>query len=140
MSDKAQYKKMENVRKLGFWARCDCGHEHKFKSSDVDTNLSDKTTIIFKNIYSCSKCGTEYNGIIENANARRFSPIGMSVFILIVFGLLFGGYKLVSHITSPPTYHDLNHATKKEINNFYKWDEKQQQQKLDNQPAFNNGD
>jgi hypothetical protein len=138
------YKKMERVSKFGFTARCDCGHEHKFKGADFDLNKSNGATAVFNIIYTCPKCGTQYDGIFENITDRnvwyrRLNPIGMIVTAVFVFGLLFGGYKVLSYFTSPPSYHDINHATNKELQDFYKWDEKQQQQKRDNQPALNNG-
>lgn len=139
------HKKMEKIGTYGFIAKCDCGHEHKFKGTDFDLSKSNAATGILKDIYICPDCGTTYDGIFENKTDRdswyrRTSPIGLLLSVIIIFGILFGGYKIINTISSPtPINTDINKATNKELNDFYKWDEKQQQQKRDNQPYFNNG-
>jgi hypothetical protein len=46
------HKKMEKVKAFGFAAKCDCGHQHKFKSSEIDLNKSDSSTAILQR-YLC---------------------------------------------------------------------------------------
>jgi hypothetical protein len=69
-----------------------------------------------------------------------FSLTGTLLVILIVGGLAFGGYKIIAPTpNSPSDTTNFNKATNKELDDFYKWDKKQQEQKRENQPAFNNG-
>jgi hypothetical protein len=143
MFSELPHKKMKKANKIGFVGECDCGHQHKFKSNEIDLDKSESSTILFKNVYTCPKCTTSYNGIFESIKDRNnklpFSPTGSLFVILLIGGLVFGGYKIISPMFySHPTSTNINKATNKELDNFYKWDHEQQQKKRDNQPAFNN--
>jgi hypothetical protein len=138
------HKKMEKVKAFGFAAKCDCGHQHKFKSSEIDLNKSDSSTAILKDIYVCPKCKTTYNGIFENIQNRNvwyrnLSPVGVLISIILLFGLSYGGYKVFNYVTTPNVT-DYKNATNKEIQDFNKWDQKQQQKKWEDSPAFNSKD
>lgn len=136
-------KKMEKVRTFGFVAKCECGYQHKFKGTDFDLSKSDGSIAQLNTIYICPKCGESYNGIFENnidRNAwyRRISPLGLVISAILIFGLLFGGYKIISAVSAPYETIDYNHATNKQIEDFNKWQQKQDKQQWENQPAFNN--
>lgn len=133
------YKKMERVYTFGFVAKCDCGHVHKFKGRDIDLTKTNATIITFRNIYQCIQCGTLYDGIFEkrvNKN-KKYTPFGLLITSILVISVLFGGYKLFN-VVFQPIDTNINHATNQQLNDFYKWDHNQQQEKRDNQPAFNN--
>jgi hypothetical protein len=135
---------MKKVKAIGFVAECDCGHKHKFKGSEIDLDKSDSATALFKNIYTCPDCNTTYNGIYEiiydrNQWYKNLSPIGVLVTLILVFGVLYGGYKTVNYITTPNTT-DYKNATNKELQDFDKWDQKQKQKEFEDSPAFNNKD
>lgn len=130
------YKKMEKVNKFGFIAKCDCGHVHRFKGNEINLSKSNGTTVIFNDIYKCPKCGQSYDGIFENIKNRKYNIFGITLSVILAFGLLFGGYYILNAMFSPAPTTDLNHATNQQYNDFLKWDHKQQQQKYDNQPAF----
>lgn len=138
------HKKMKRIRTFGFVAKCECGHQHKFKGTDFDLSKSNASSAQFNNIYICPKCGESYDGLFENnidrdVWYRRTSPLGWLISAIMIFGLLFGGYKIISAIFySPPTNTDFNKATNKQVEDFYKWQQKQDQQEWENQPAFNN--
>ncbi|WP_152681194.1 hypothetical protein [Neobacillus vireti] len=141
------YKKMRKIGTFGFVAQCDCGHTHKFKGTDFDLSKSNASSAEFNELYTCPNCKTVYNGIFENIEDRnvwyrRTSPLGLLVSAIMILGLLFGGIKLLSTITifdTEPVNSDINKATNKELEQFYKWDQKQKQKEWENQPAFNNG-
>lgn len=138
------YKKMEKVNKLGLFAKCDCGHEHKFNGNDIDLDKSDSITAVFKTIYTCPDCKTKYNGIYENHNVtrdswhRRLSPVGVVLSAILVFGLIFGSVKIIKLFTPPPIETDVNKMTNKEYGDFKKWEQKQEQKEQENLPVNNN--
>jgi hypothetical protein len=134
------YKKMENVNKFGFVAKCDCGHVHKFKSNEINLKTSNGASIEFNNIYECPKCGQKYNGIFENTSKRKnkYHPIGLLLTFILIFGIAYGGYYLLNSLFTPSQPVDYNHATNKQISDFNKWQQKQEQQKWENSPAFPN--
>lgn len=133
------HKKMEKVKKFGFIAKCDCGHIHRFKGIEINLSKSNGTTIEFNSIYKCPKCGQTYDGIFENITSKnkKYTTRGIIVSIVLVLGLFLGGYYILNSIFSPSQPTDFNHVTNKQLNDFYKWDHKQQEQKQDNSPAFN---
>jgi hypothetical protein len=53
--------------------------------------------------------------------------------------LSYGGYKVFNYVTTPNVT-DYKNATNKEIQDFNKWDQKQQQKKWEDSPAFNSKD
>jgi hypothetical protein len=133
------HKKMEKVNRFGFIAKCDCGHVHRFKSKEINLEKSNASTVQFIKVYECPKCGQTYDGIFENISTRsKYSITGISITIVLVLGLLGGGYYILNKMFAPSQPNDIEHATNKQLNDFYKWDHKQQQQKQDNSPAFNN--
>lgn len=129
---------MERIRTFGFVGKCDCGHEHRFKGNDINLTKSDASIVTFNNIYLCPNCGTIYDGMFENRVNRnkKYTPFGLLLTSVLIIGLLFGGYKLYG-VINPSIDTNINHATNKQLQDFYKWDQKQQQEKRDNQPAFN---
>jgi hypothetical protein len=131
---------MEKVNKFGFIAKCDCGHIHKFKSNEINLKSSNGYSIEFNDIYECPKCGQKYNGIFENLTNRKhkYHPIGLLLTFILIFGIAYGGYHLLSSLFAPPQTVDYNHATNKQISDFNKWQQKQEQQKWENFPAFPN--
>lgn len=135
---------MKQVGKYNFIGECDCGHKHDFKKNEINYQKSDASVALLKTIYICPDCKTSYDGIfmaIKNKNNKLgFSPTGTLVVLLILGGFIFGGYKVLSPIfNTSPSNTDINNATNRELNDFFKWDHKHQQQKRENQPAFNNG-
>jgi hypothetical protein len=132
-------KKMEKVNRFGFIGRCDCGHVHRFKGNEINLEKSNASTVEFITIYKCPKCGQTYDGIFENITTRnsKYSITGILISLVLVLGLLSGGYFILNAMFSPTQPTDIEHATNKQLNDFYKWDHKQQQQKQDNSPAFN---
>jgi hypothetical protein len=134
------YKKMENVNKFGFWAKCECGYIHKFKSSEINLKTSNGNSIEFNNVYECPQCGQIYDGISENKSNRKheYSIIGLLITFILVVGIGYGGYQLLNSIFTPTQTVDYNHATNKQIDDFNKWQQKQEQQKWENSPAFPN--
>jgi amino acid permease len=132
------HKKMEAISRFRFIAKCDCGHIHKFKITDINLNNSKGTTVEFIAVYKCPKCGLNYDGIFQNITERnQHSKFGIFISILLFIILFYGGHYLYNNFSSPSQPTDIEHATKKQLNDFYKWDHEQQQQKQDNSPAFN---
>lgn len=138
------HKKMEKVNRMGLFAKCDCGHEHKFNGNDIDLDKSDSITAVFKSVYTCPECKTTYNGIYENHSAtdawyRRLSPIGTMVSLLLVIGLMFGSYKVYNFLFDPsPSNSDINTITNKELEDFMEWDQNKKKTEWENQPVDNN--
>lgn len=135
-------KKMGKIN--DFVAVCDCGETYCFDKEDIDYNKSNASFLVFKEIYKCPQCGDIYDGIFENIfnrtnkfeeNNKLIKPI-IKVFLGVI--LLFGVIYFIDRITSPTPTTDINHATNQQLNDFYKWDQQQQQQKWENSPAFNN--
>lgn len=148
MIDATVYKKMIKANKFGMVGICECGKEHKFKSSDIDLKESHGSVVSFKNTFECPSCKTHYNGIIENQKNRNswyrnLSPIGVIVSFILVFGIGYGGYKFLGLFSSDSpssTYYDTgdpSDMTNKELDDFIEWKLNEKEKQLNNSPAFN---
>jgi hypothetical protein len=140
MSFSIPHKKMEKVRKVGFIASCECGHVHRFKSNEINLSKSNDHAIEFNSIYKCPKCGQTYDGYVSNItnNDEKYNKFGTLIFSILILCLLGGGVYIFNNFFSPSQPTDIEHATNRQLNDFFNWDHKQQQQKHDNAPVFNN--
>jgi hypothetical protein len=133
------HKKMKKLNRLGFVGKCDCGHVHRFKGKEIDLDKSNGATTTFKDVYKCLKCGQTYDGIFQSipdrdAWHRKLSPIVTLITVILVFGLVFGGYKFITTVSQSPSQPtSINDMTNKQYDEFMKWDHDQQQKKWENQ-------
>jgi hypothetical protein len=122
-----------------FVAECNCGYIHKFKKKNIDFNKVNDYLIPFNDVYKCPKCGKSYDGIfktIPDTQIMKANSLKFFVSIILLMGLVFGGYFLFDKVFPPSSTNNETHMTNKELNDFLKWDHEQQQKKWENQPAF----
>lgn len=117
--------------------KCDCGKKHRFGFTEIDKKSLDGDIITLKSVYICPNCNSSYDGLfakVKNKDTwiRNFNPIGFTISLILLFGLLFGGYKVISILTEPtnstPNYYetgDPKDMTDKDLKDYIKWKLKQ---------------
>ena len=129
---------------LGIVGVCECGHEHKFSAKDFNLESANKSIAFFKEIYTCPKCGNKYDGMYDTTSSnsifQNISIVGVLLTILMVVGLLYGGYKIVDAIAEKGKEHeypkDFKDLTNRQLMELLEIEQKQKIKEWENKKAF----
>lgn len=128
---------MKRYGGIGIKGECECGKVHRIPQKIIQHNSISSSLLEFNEDFKC-KCGKSYGGIYDDPNIERsnFSIVGTSVLILLLLLLSFGGYKIIDTIhqnsIQPPPPTSVKDMTKKQYNDFQKWNDNQQKKKDEN--------